>query len=118
MFAFTSVLYARARSFSSGRAQRRTVYAADFAFRAVVYYLFALALISVTYFLLVDAGYRPDPRSLDWPTKQAPLLASFPSLILITVAYLNFFYALRMICWRFLLSSRAREIVRYVRGDA
>ena len=120
MFGFTSALYARSRAFNSGRIQRRTLYAADRALRAIVFYLLAIALISVIHFVLVSSGYTPEPRRLDSPTPMhlAPMLLFFPCLLLVLAAYANFFDALRTVSFRFLILITARKFVRQVKYDA
>lgn len=118
MFGFTSVLYGRARAFNAGRIQRRTLYAADRALRAIVFYLLAFALTAVIHFFLVNSGYSPEPRTLKGPTRLAPIVLFFPCLLLVLVAYANFFDALRTVSFRFLILIRARKFTRQIKATS
>ena len=57
-FAFTSLLYNRARAHPNGQLQRRSLLAAEHATRANLWFVIAFALGAVIFFALNDLGYN------------------------------------------------------------
>ena len=114
MFAYTSVLYGRARAYEQGPVKRRTLYAADLALRALIFYLIAVALIAIVHLLLVQAGFEPEPRNLNKPEPSHiwPVVWFFPTVILVMISFANLFDSLRAISFRFLVLINFRRFVR------
>ena len=68
-FGFTSLLYTRGRSLAKGKAQIRSLYAAERAMQATIWYLFGIILGTSLYGILVYFGVtfnpsRPTPAGL------------------------------------------------------
>jgi len=68
-FAFSSLLYMRGRSLAKGKAQLRSLYAAERAMQATIWYLFGIILGTSLYGLLLYFGVtfnpsRPSPVGL------------------------------------------------------
>jgi hypothetical protein len=73
-FGFTSLLYMRGRSLRRGKAQIRTMYAAERSMQATVWYLTGIVLAMAIYGLLQIVPFRFDPRE---PTLQGLWLLAF-----------------------------------------
>jgi hypothetical protein len=110
LFGYTNLLYNRARALPSGPEQRRSLYAAERAMQATIFFLigFCLALTIVAiYFWL---GYTPKPIS---PEKLPVTLTIFVAPTIYFVwGYICFIFAFRAISKRLLGHVPIKSIIK------
>jgi len=111
LFAFTSLLYNRARSFPEGPVQRRSLYAAERSLAACVTFIFSLAVGGVAAMLsatLPEVG-NPSVR----PTLNvAVVVLYFVSILLALSAYASLFIGIRAIAIKLPYRRTARQYIR------
>jgi hypothetical protein len=116
MFGFVSVLYGRARALQQGGPQTRTLLAADLAFRAVVFYIFAVAISAPIHYTLLEFGYTPQPSTPSGlPKPGLPIALFLPALTLIVLSFGLFYRALRVIAHRHLMFGGVRAFIEALR---
>lgn len=113
-FGFSALLYNRARALPSGSEQRRSLYAAERAMQATVFYLVGLMLALVMVAGLLGVGYEP-PATIKEGAIPFPLVIFSGPILAMLWAYICFTYALRALTTRFLRRRPARDILRGIR---
>jgi hypothetical protein len=111
-FAFASLLYNRGRALAKGKAQVRSLYAAERAMQATIWYLFGILLGVTLYGILVYFGVNFDPRA---PTREGLWLLFFIGpYALMQIGFLGFMRAVWVIAPDFLRRTSAFDLRRRV----
>ena len=111
-FAFSSLLYMRGRSLAKGRPQTRSLFAAERAMQASIWYLFGILLGTSLYGLLVYFGVTFDPGK---PSAAGLwLLVFLVPYALMQVGFLFFMRAVWLITPEFLRRVSPFEIRRRI----
>ena len=101
-FSFASLLYNRARAHPSGPTQRRALSAAEFAFRASLWFIITLAYGAAAFTALHEHGYRSPAqscllvRNCAVQGDSAPAIFAVPAIVFLCLALLEFFAALKI----------------------
>ena len=111
-FGFASLLYNRGRSLVKGKAQTRSLYAAERAMQAIVWYLFGIVLGVTLYGILVYFGVSFNPRK---PTPEGLWLLLFIGpYALMQIGFSSFMRAAWLVAPHFLRRTGAFELRRRV----
>ena len=111
-FAFSSLLFLRGRSLAPGKAQNRSLYAAERAMQASIWYLFGIILGVSTYGALLHFGINFDPRQ---PTVAGFwLLAYLAPYALMQIGFIVFMRAAWLITPQFFRRVSPFEIRRRI----
>jgi hypothetical protein len=111
-FAFSSLLYMRGRSLGKGEAQIRSLYAAERAMQASIWYLFGIILGTSLYGLIVYFGVSFDPSK---PSPVGLLLLLFLApYALMQIGFVIFMRALWIITPQFFRRISPFEIRRRI----
>jgi hypothetical protein len=111
-FGFASLLFIRGRSLAKGRAQFRSLYAAERAVQAAVWHLSAILVGATIYALLVRFGLRFDP--LEPSAASLWLLLFLAPYALMQIGVLAFLRAVWAVAPQFLRGVGAFELRRRV----
>lgn len=117
-YAFTAVLYNRARAYPDGPTQRRSLLAAEEALRATMLYLVFLILGAVITYFLFATLEDTAPRKQFVPTDRRTLivfLSYWIPIFFAALSYVSFAKAMQLVSVNFVLFRRVRESVRLMR---
>ena len=111
-FGFASLLYNRGRALAKGPAQIRSLYAAERAMQATLWYLFGIILGVTVYGILIYFGLSFDPGK---PTPAGLWLLLFIGpYALMQIGFLSFMRAVWVIAPQFLRRTSAFDLRRRV----
>lgn len=121
-FAFSSLMYNRARAHPNGQVQRRSLLAAEHATRANLWFVIALALGAAIFFALNDLGYSA-ANSCDLFSKRTlgcshlPLFLAFAVCIPLLVGLTAFTTALKVLIGKAVGFLLTRPFLRRNAGE-
>jgi hypothetical protein len=115
MFAFTSLMYNRARAYSEGQTQRRTLRAGELALRGTLAFVLCIIYSSIAFYLLSDSGYGPTPLNY-YPTRWLPTLCVVPAVLLVIYAYTRFARAIRLVLHGVIRVANTGRFVRRLKA--
>lgn len=113
-FAFTSLLFNRARAYQEGKTQRRTLRAAELSFRGTIALGATVVYGAVVLLILIDLGYKPSP-AWQMPTQFVPMLASMPAILVLIYVYSKFSQAVRITMHGVFAVINTRRFLRSVK---
>ena len=110
-FGFTSLMYNRARAYSEGSMQRRSLRAAEFGLRGSLTLALAAVYGGFVFYVLSDTGYAPTAANR-WPVRLVPSLATIPVVLLSIYAYTRFARAVRLVVHSVLRTVNTSRFLR------
>jgi fumarate reductase subunit D len=115
-FAFSALLYNRARAYPDGPIQRRSLYAADEALTATILYLLGLMFGALITFGLADANFKVSKTPAFGDPQQTKLLILYIiPLFFVGLSFYSFAHALRIFCKNLTVQNYLRKRVRSMR---
>lgn len=113
-YGFSALMYNRARAFSPGAEQRRSLYAAERALQATLLYVCSIALAAALTAVYVLNQLTPQSLSAEPPLTR--LIVFVTPIMLMGWAWTSFFFAFKTMAQRALRWQRPRKVLRRVRG--
>jgi hypothetical protein len=112
-FAFSALLYNRARAYPDGPIQRRSLYAADEALTATILYLLGLMFGALVTFFLSNSDYQVSTTMVFGDPQQTKLLLLYViPMFFVAISFYCFAHALRIFCKNLTIQNYGRKRVR------
>ena len=111
LFGFTSLTFNRARAYSAGSTQRRSLMAAELSLRATLSYTLGAILAAFIFFTLASLGYKATPLD-NWPTQAVPTMFAFVPLLFFTYTVVILSQATRVLLHGMLSPLSARRMAK------
>ncbi len=110
-FGFTSLMYNRARAYTPGKLQTRTLFAAELAFQATQFFAMGAALAGVIFYLLGSLKLPPTPID-QYPVYWSAVIGSMIPMTFFVFSFFLISRSFRVLLHHFSIPLRPQHVAR------